>query len=122
MGRTILEVQARLVAKDFASFMESLRDFRRLAGLGKLSDDMGTILAAVGATDKVARVSRYVKHQIREDPKPDFPDGMSSEMFGVVVYLDLIATRYNVDMTEGIVAELLKGASQHGGRDEREES
>ena len=118
MLKTVIEIQAHLVAKDFVQFQKSMADFRMVAELRDLpDDDVETLLSAMGAVDKAARVGRYVKHQVRNDPKPDFPDGMVQEMVGAIVYFDLLAKKYGVDMQPGIVSELLKAANQHGDKE-----
>lgn len=66
--------------------------------------------------DKVGRICRQVKHFERNDPKPDWPDGMVEDMAGLIVYLMILKNRFDVDVVNGFLNEMKKAAEQHGSK------
>jgi len=66
--------------------------------------------------DKVGRICRQVKHAERNDHKSDWPDGMSEDIAGVLVYLIILKNSYELDLSNGIKNELEKAVQQHSKR------
>jgi len=99
------------VVNSFNIFLTNYEEWRIEHGLSGKITNVYEILAAL--TDKLGRVCRQVKHQERNDPKPDWPEGMTTEMAGLLIYLILLKNNYNVDMAEGMCNELQKSVSQH---------
>lgn len=97
----------------FNSFLHDYDVFREANGLSGSINNVYEILAAM--TDKLGRIARQVKHQERNDPKPDWPDGMTIEMAGLVIYMIILKNYYNVDISEGMKQELEKAIEQHAG-------
>ena len=64
-------------------------------------------------SDKLGRICRYVKHQERNDPKSDWPEGMTTEMTGLLAYMILLKNYYNVDFVKGMELEFDKAVEQH---------
>lgn len=94
--------------KDFDSLYEIFRKDNNLSGRIGSAYEICTSLA-----DKVGRICRYAKHEQRNDPKPDFPEGMMEEVAGVIIYLILLKNYYRQDFEEGIRSELERAVSQH---------
>lgn len=94
--------------KDFDSLYEIFRNDNNLSGRIGSAYEICTSLA-----DKVGRICRYAKHEQRNDPKPDFPEGMMEEVAGVIIYLILLKNYYRQDFEEGIRSELERAVSQH---------
>jgi len=99
------------VIKDFNRFLESYESWRKLNGLSGSIDNAHEIISAM--TDKLGRIARQVKHQERNDPKPDWPNGMTIEMAGLLIYMIILQSRYNVDISDGMKEELEKAIKQH---------
>jgi len=99
------------VIRDLNHFLKSYdvwRNFNRLSGS---IDNVYEIISAM--TDKLGRIARQVKHQERKDPKPDWPDGMTTEIAGLLVYMIILQNHYNVDISNGMKIELEKAIEQH---------
>lgn len=99
------------VVDSFESFLNSYEEWRSMVGLSGKIDNAFEMTTAL--SDKNGRICRYVKHQERNDPKSDWPDGMASEMVGYIIYLIMLMKYYNIDLPKGIKFELLKSVKQH---------
>jgi len=109
---SLLHESAEKVAKTFSAFLKLYRTFKDMHGLsGKSSHPYEPI---VGIVDKAGRCSRYIKHNVRNDPKPNWEVNMQGEMAGVLAYLVMMIT--DVDFTnieDGMIEELKKAVRQH---------
>ena len=104
---------AQDVIHDFMEYQESHRRFQRIAGLKSVQNAHECVS---GAVDKLGRLVRHVKHNGRNDPRPDFPKGAGEAFAGIMAYLDMIMQGLDVsdsDFVEGFSAELMKSVSQH---------
>jgi len=100
------------LTNDFQNFIDTYEAWRLRVGLDGTIDNVYEILAAM--SDKLGRICRYVKHQERNDPKPDWPEGMTTEMTGLLAYMILLKNHYNVDLVKGMGLEFDKAVEQHG--------
>jgi len=101
-----------LVISHFSDFLYEYREFKNLVGLPKTLDN--PLESVTGACDKVGRLIRYVKHNTRNDPKPDWERLMQEEMFGAIAYLVILMEESGFeDISAGMKTELLKAAEQH---------
>ena len=110
-------VTASDVVRNFQHFLNSYDYWRNQNGLSGSIDNVHEIISSM--TDKLGRIARYVKHQERNDPKPDWPDGMTIEMAGLIVYTIILKNTYGVDIFKGFKAELEKAAKQHSNKGEK---
>ena len=99
------------VVKFFNEFVNSYDLWREKNNISGSIDNAYEILTAM--IDKLGRICRYVKHQERNDPKSDWPEGMSSEMVGLLVYMIVLKNYYDIDISEGMKKELEKAIKQH---------
>jgi hypothetical protein len=89
----------------------ALHDLRKLAGLAEFPDNPLEIMN--GITDKVGRVARLVKHNHRNDPKPDWQDTMADELAGVFNYILMAAGCHELDLMGGFERELKHALEDH---------
>ena len=108
-GKSKVEVE-ELVSK-FKAFLFIYDIFRRERGLPAHVKNIFEVTSSM--SDKLGRICRYVKHQERNDPKEDWPDGMTTEISGLLVYMIMILDYYNVDISSGMTLELKKAVKQH---------
>lgn len=99
------------VTNAFSNFIDTYEAWRLRNGLSGNIANVFEITTSIA--DKAGRICRYVKHQERNDPKPDWPEGMTTEMAGVLVYLMILKNNYGVDLLEGMRIELEKAVDQH---------
>jgi len=99
------------VVEAFNDFLTLYDFFRRENGLSSHIDNVHEIITSM--TDKLGRICRYVKHFERNDPKEDWPDGMTEEMSGLLVYMIILKNYYGVDISNGMKKELNKAVEQH---------
>ena len=69
-----------------------------------------------GLTDKVGRIARLVKHNYRDDPKPDWEASMQQQLAGVFNYLLMCEAYHGLDFTEGFKAELTHAIGEWSGK------
>ena len=100
------------VAGKFQEFLDAYREFRQENGLTKDVDNIFEI--CTGLADKNGRICRQVKHVEREDPKPDFPQGLLESMSGYLFYMIMILSKYDLSLNEGIIGELEEAVKQYG--------
>jgi len=105
------ERQVENVAESFRKFLLDYQLFRNMAGLTKKIDNVHEILT--GMTDKHGRICRYIKHQERKDPKPDWPDGMTQAIVGYLVYAIMLLEHYGVNIEGGMKKELEEAMKQY---------
>jgi hypothetical protein len=106
------------VTKAFEQFLDTYEAWRLRNGLSGQIENVFEITTAIA--DKGGRICRYVKHQERNDPKEDWPVGMTSEMAGAIVYLMILKNYYGVDLLEGMEFELDKAVNQHSDKEEKD--
>ena len=99
------------VIETFKNFLLRCDIWRKENGLSGDIDNAYEITTSLA--DKVGRICRQVKHQERNDPKPDWPDGMMEDMAGVLAYLIILKNHYNIDISEGMRQEFEKAVEQH---------
>ncbi len=101
----------KLVIDSFSRFLSDYKAFNDENNIANNIDNAYEITTSL--SDKVGRICRQVKHKERNDPKPDWPDGISSDMMGVIVYLIILKNKYNIDIEKGFETELKKAIEQH---------
>lgn len=99
------------LTSSFQKFIDTYEAWRLRAGLSGKIDNVYEILAAM--SDKLGRICRYVKHQERNDPKPDWPEGMTTEMAGLLIYMMILKNYYDIDLLKGLAIETDKAVRQH---------
>lgn len=102
------------VIEDFMEYQRSFRRYKRLAGLNPIENAHECVS---GAVDKLGRLTRHVKHNGRNDPKPNFPQDAVESFVGLLAYTSMIMDGLNVpdsQFVEGFASELMKGVKQHG--------
>ncbi|MFW5803783.1 MAG: hypothetical protein ACOCWG_00965 [bacterium] len=99
------------VIDSFQSFLDAYHVFQSENNLLAKIENVFEITTSL--SDKNGRICRYVKHQERNDPKKDWPEGMTSEMIGYIIYLIILKNYYNVDLLKGLKLELEKSIRQH---------
>jgi len=102
---------AREVIWAFNKFLEAYNIFRKNNGLKSRIKNVHEIITAM--TDKHGRICRYIKHQERKDPKPDWPNGMTMAASGYIVYLIMLLNYYGIDIQDGMDKELNEAVKQH---------
>ena len=103
-----------VVVDHFNIFLGCYEEWREENGLSATIDNPHEILASMA--DKLGRICRYVKHQERNDPKHDWPEGMTTEMVGLLTYMTMLINKYDVNISEGMKIELEKSVEQHGNK------
>jgi len=104
-------VKAEKVVNAFKEFDFLYSAFRQD---NKLADNIDNVFEITSAmSDKLGRICRYIKHQERNDPKPDWPDGMTIEMSGLLLYMMMLLSYYKIDIGKGMELELNKAVQQH---------
>ena len=104
-------VQIEELISEFKTFLLIYDIFRKEQGLSANLENVFEITTSM--QDKLGRICRYVKHQERNDPKPDWPEGMTMEMAGLLVYMIILLNYYDVDISDGMRLELKKALKQH---------
>ena len=107
-----MEVAPEQVACAFEDFLNVYDNFRFVnhIGSGKKPNAFEICTAMM---DKMGRISRQVKHFERNDPKEDWPDGLSEAMTGLLIYMLLLMNNYNLDIYDGMVIELKSAIKQY---------
>ena len=100
------------VAKAWEQFLNVYEDFREDNGL--IGSKYGGFELCTSLSDKHGRICRQIKHKERDDPKSDWPEGMTEAMVGYVIYLVMLLEKYNIDMAEGWRNELGSALRQYG--------
>jgi hypothetical protein len=103
------EVVCKLLA-----FYDSYGQWRKNNGLARKIGNIHEICNAM--TDKHGRICRYVKHQERQDPKEDWPQGLIEALMGYFVYSAMLLEYYKLKEPEqlnGFLSELNKAVQQH---------
>ena len=104
-------VTAEDVVAAFAEFICVYIRWRTDHGLSGSIDNVHEICNAM--TDKHGRICRQIKHISRNDPKDDWPLGMTSAATGYIVYLIMLLRKYEIDIAEGMFEELNEAVLQH---------
>ena len=99
------------VAKLFNEFVSGYDYWRSLNGLTGSIDNIHEALTAM--SDKHGRLCRQIKHFERNDPKPDWPEGMTESIVGYLIYALMVLKKYDVDILKGMKNELQNAADQH---------
>ena len=104
-------ITAAELAQSFKQFLFLYEIFRTENNLSAKIDNKYEITTSLA--DKVGRICRQVKHFERNDPKPDWPKGISEDITGVLIYLVILMNSYELDISEGLINELNKAVEQH---------
>jgi len=99
------------VTHTFKNFLNCYDAWRKQNSLSSSIENKYEITTSLA--DKVGRICRQVKHFERNDPKPDWPDGMTEDISGVLVYLIILMKSYDIDLSTGLTNELAKSIEQH---------
>jgi len=100
--------------KKYILFQQEFRAFKDAANLKKLENVHEPVS---GIVDKLGRLVRHVKHNDRNDPKPNYPDDAAESFQGILSYLDMIMENFDdlseEELTDGMLREMLKSVKQH---------
>jgi len=108
------KVDANLVVKIFEGFIGTYHCFRADNGLKSIKKNpMDPFEICTSMLDKLGRIARQVKHTQRNDPKPDWPNGMTEAMTGLLVYMIMLLDSCGVDISDGMKTELLESIKQY---------
>jgi hypothetical protein len=102
------------VARSFQRFLTDYELFRKNNGLTDVIENPYEIIA--GMTDKLGRIVRQVKHKERNDEKPNWPEGATEAIWGLLAYTIMLKDHYDFDVSEGIRNELQSAVEQYGGK------
>jgi hypothetical protein len=109
-GKALAE-EAQIVTQSLRNFLKVYWLFKRAYSLPHTFKNPFEMVA--GLADKVGRVSRLVKHNMRNDPLPNAQADLESSVFGSIAYLVLLTCYYDIDMSQGVTDELIKAVTQH---------
>jgi hypothetical protein len=107
----VVEEDVKAVVKAFRHFLKVYYLFKKEHKLAHTYDDAKDMTLALMA--KAGNIARLVKHEQRNDPKPDYLNGLERDMFGSIAYMTVIAARYGIEFDDGMAAELLSAVEQH---------
>lgn len=112
-----MEVAPEQVACSFDDFLNVYHNFRFInhMGGGKKPNAFEICTAMM---DKMGRMARQVKHFERNDPKEDWPDGLTEATAGLLIYMMLLIDAYHLDIYDGMVAELKSAMKQYAKKTE----
>ena len=99
------------VVDSWLNFLETYKDFREDNGLSKA--DYSGFEICTSLSDKHGRICRQIKHQEREDPKPDWPVGMEEAIAGYIIYVEMLLEKYGCDMAQGLRNEIESALNQY---------
>jgi len=104
------------VVDQFLTFMGEYTLWRKQNGLPDASESVDRICNCM--TDKHGRICRQIKHQERNDPKSDWPLGMTEAIMGYLVYMMMLLEKYgdsvNIqEIHQGFYNELNAALDQH---------
>ena len=105
------KVEPKDVIKEFKQFLKTYKSFKIDHNLPYSIDNPYEILTSM--SDKLGRICRYIKHFERNDPKSDWPEGMIEAITGLFIYTLMLPDYYDVDLFDGMEAELIKAIEQH---------
>lgn len=108
--KTALPIKSDAVVLSFNEFLQTYNYFRKGNGLGNKTDAYEICTAIL---DKCGRIAREVKHKERNDPKENFPDGLTEAMTGTIVYLMMLIEKYQIDVSSGMKKELESALRQY---------
>jgi len=108
----MIKIDANDVANGFKEFMELQKRFRKDNNLNASIDNIYEVLTAMA--DKHGRICREIKHFERNDPKPDWPDGLSEAVTGYINYMIMVLEKYEIDIAKGMENELQSAVDQYG--------
>ena len=112
------ETEVKDVISAFNNFLSVYGKFRKDNGLdGKKIVNVHEMLT--GMTDKHGRICRQVKHFERNDPKNDWPTGMTTAMTGYIIYSLMLLEHYGMDISDGMILELSEAIKQHSKKSEK---
>lgn len=111
------EVKSEDVVNALSGFFHTYEQWRNQNGLSGTIDNVHEICNAM--TDKHGRICRQIKHVERNDPKSDWPDGMTEAMMGYLVYMIMLMNKYASTKEagayrQGLLNELNSAVEQHG--------
>jgi len=98
------------VVEAWNNFLEVYGKFKSSNGLPE--SQMGAFEICTALTDKNGRIAREIKHFERNDPKPNFPSGLTEAMTGYLIYMLMLISRYNIKIDDGMKKELDSAVSQ----------
>jgi len=113
-----IELLAHRTISRFIDYQKAFREFKKVTGLKPIEN---THECVSGAVDKLGRLTRHVKHNIRNDPKDSFPQDAIESFEGCLAYLDLIMESFNLSeeqVRDSMLTELMKSVKQHTKKDQ----
>jgi len=109
------QVMPENVADAFQNFLTVYQDFRICNNLSGKKQNAFEICTAM--MDKCGRIARQVKHFERNDPKQDWPDGLSEAATGLLIYMIMLMDNYDLDIDKGMLNELQSAVKQYSNKD-----
>ena len=110
------KVTSEDVVDALSVFFFTYDQWRKQNGLSGSIDNVHEICNSM--TDKHGRICRQVKHVERNDPKSDWPTGMTEAMMGYLVYMIMLMNKYSDTKKpggyrQGFLNELNAAIDQH---------
>ena len=106
------KIKVEDVVEHWEIFLSWYKAWRKQNGLeDKKIENIYEVLT--GMTDKHGRICRQVKHKERKDAKNDWPEGMTSSMFGYFAYMVMVLDNYDESLADGMRAEMEETVKQH---------
>lgn len=102
------------VVEAWDNFLEVYNKFRECNGLK--DSKMGAFETCTALTDKNGRIARQIKHFERNDPKEDWPIGLTEAMSGYLIYMIILMKGYNISISDGMIKELQSSISQYSSK------
>jgi len=116
-GKDIGPTSPQDVTKAFTEFLQVYDKFRNDNNLSGKIDNVHEVMTAM--LDKLGRMAQYIKHQERNDPKDNWRQDICTELTGLYIYSIILMNNYELDISEGMLAELEKSVDQHGDKYEK---
>lgn len=98
------------VTEAFKDFLRAYSFFRKDNGLK--DKDYNPFEICTALMDKSGIIARQIKHFERNDPKEDWPNGMTEAIAGYIIYLTFLLEHYNIKIDQGMKNELNSAIKQ----------
>lgn len=108
---TIIRNRLDGAADTFGLFELYYWRLRRAAGLAGVRGEAFEITTAMA--DKLGRICRLVKHHQRKDPVPRTKESLEECIAGVIIYMEMLASLYELNVPDGFRRELKRAIHQH---------
>jgi len=105
------EINSKDVIGAFNVFLDTYDQFRKDNNLKDKVNNPFELCTAL--MDKSGRMARQIKHFERNDPKDDWPNGLTEAICGYLIYVILLISHYNIDISSGFCKELESAVTQY---------